>query len=746
MKRIFFLFILLPFLKHTVAQNSISDSLQRVLKAGIHDTARIKTLNALSWELINTGNFHLATEYTGEVIELISKAKKRQTEISLLWLQTSLAKAYNNLGSIQYAKGDYDKAIEYYFTSLKIKEQIADKNGMAMSLNNIGLVHMEKGDYDKAIDFYLQSLKIREEIGDKKGMASSYNNIGEIHRHRINYDKALEYYLKSLRIREEIGDKRGMAYSYNNIGNIYENKNDYDNAIRYYLKCLQILTEIGDRQGLAQSYNNIGNIYGHKNETAKAIEYFTKGLKIRKEIGDKKGIAQSYGNIGKLYLNEARITEAKAELLKSLTMAKELKAKPEIKNAYFLLARSDSALGNFKSAFEYQKLYSSVKDSIFNEESNKVMSQLQASYESEKKDKEIIAKDAEIQKQQSESKQKSLQRNALVIGLFLSLILILFVLRSLSVNKKKNIIIATQKEIVEEKQKSITDSIKYAKRIQEAILPSEKTVQENLKDFFILYKPKDIVAGDFYWTEKVADSESSPVGKRQKMSIEALQTVNDKLTITLLAAADCTGHGVPGAMVSVVCSNALNRAVKEFKLKEPGKILDKVRELVIETFEKSESDVRDGMDISLCSLTYPPDYSLSSQERDGVRLQWAGANNPLWILRNNEIIEYKPDKQPIGKYLKNKSFTTHTIELQKNDTIYLLTDGYADQFGGEKARPDEHPFGWGKKFKYSKLKELLLATSEKPMSEQKQILDETFETWKGNLEQVDDVCVIGVRI
>ena len=255
-----------------------------------------------------------------------------------------------------------------------------------------------------------------------------------------------------------------------------------------------------------------------------------------------------------------------------------------------------------------------------------------------------------------------------------------------------------QKEAVEEAHKEITDSIAYAKRIQSAILPPQKLIKEYLPESFILYKPKDIVAGDFYWMEL----------RESKV---------------LFAAADCTGHGVPGAMVSVICNNGLNRSVREYGLTDPGKILNKTRALVIAEFEKSEEEVKDGMDIALCYL-------------EGYTLKYAGANNPLWIVRNGEILETKADKQPIGKYAIEKRFTTHTIELQKGDTIYTFTDGFPDQFGGEK----------GKKYKSGKFKRTLIDLAKKPITQQKEILDLEFETWRGTNEQVDDVCVIGVKI
>lgn len=283
----------------------------------------------------------------------------------------------------------------------------------------------------------------------------------------------------------------------------------------------------------------------------------------------------------------------------------------------------------------------------------------------------------------------------------LMILLLIIRLRTAKLKKKqadleKKIELATHE--ITEQHNEIMDSIAYAKRIQTAILPPTRIVKEYLKNSFILYKPKDIVAGDFYWMEQ-------------------------KNGDILFAAADCTGHGVPGAMVSVICNNALNRAVREYNLADPGKILDKAREIVIQEFEKSDEVVKDGMDIALCSL-------------NGMNLKYAGANNPLWILRNGEILETKANKQPIGQFDKPQPYTTHEFQLQPGDTFYIFSDGLVDQFGGEK----------GKKFKAKAFRELLIGIQNKTVQEQEIIINNVFEEWRGSIEQIDDVCVIGVRV
>lgn len=273
--------------------------------------------------------------------------------------------------------------------------------------------------------------------------------------------------------------------------------------------------------------------------------------------------------------------------------------------------------------------------------------------------------------------------------------------------------VVQQKEIIEIKNKDILSSIQYAKRIQEAILPSPGYIKKFLPENFVMYKPKDIVAGDFYWMHVTGQEEDSTV---DSFNVNSL---------ILIASCDCTGHGVPGALVSVVCHNALNRAVREFNLTSPAEILNKTRELVIGSFEKSEKDVNDGMDISLCAI----DFSK-------MKLEFSGANNPLFLIQGDEQIELKADSQPIGKFLRTLPFTNQTIDLKKGDSIYLYTDGFSDQFGGPE----------GKKFKRSRLKDLLKNNSSKSMQEQQINLLAEFENWRGDLEQIDDVCVIGVRV
>ena len=618
---------------------------------------------------------------------------------------TSRMEAMATISFDGYIYSNTDSA--FYFAQLlyDLAKKTGNKKYLAQAFNTQGTTFYFKGDYARAIDYFTQGLKIREAIGDKKGLASSINNMGAIYTDQGESEKALNCYKRSLKIREEIGDKNGMAASFNNIGAIYAEKKENTLAIEYYTRSLKIREEIGDKVGIGTPYNNIGSIYINLKDVTKARDYFTRGLKIREQVGDKRGQAMSLYNIGKTYYNEGDYKTAIAINERALKTALESEAVLHIHYVSLALYECYKKTGRYKDALGMYELYIKMNDSIKSENSQKAMLKQEMQYAFDKQkalDEKEHEKESLIAAEQGQ-KQKILSLSIATV-LLLVLIFSVFAYTRLRITKRQKSIIEIQKNIVEEKQKEILDSMTYAKRLQDAILPADQHVKEKLPDSFIFYKPKDIVAGDFYWMETVTSGSEE---------------------LILIAAADCTGHGVPGALVSVVCSNALNRAVLEFGIFEPGKILDKTRELVLETFSKNDTDVKDGMDISLASLN-----------KITREVKWAGANNPLWYISNGELKKITANKQPIGKTDLPLPYITHNLTLSKGDSLILFTDGYADQFGGDKK----------KKFKYKPLEELILKNIHLPAEMQQGILKDHFEQWKGDLEQVDDVCIIGIRL
>ena len=700
---------LLPFLSTMLfAQTKGIDSLLQLIKTGKQDTIKVNRFDDVAWKFIYN-DVDSAMRYANLSLQLAEKLNHKK----------GIARAYHTLASVYYNIGDYDKALPYSEKSLAIKEKLKDTEGILNSLNTLGSLYHGKGNYTMALSLRLKALKIAEELdrkinsgATKDNLAICFNNIGTLYKDQANYSEALKYYEKALEMSEKSGQKKRIIGVLNNIGTIYnERPGEEDKALEYYQKALSHVDKKNDKVRLATCYTNIGGVYFKKGQIDKVLEYDFKSLKLFEEIQSKAQIALTLNNIAGDYVELKQYPKALEYSNKSLRIAKDAGIPDDIKQAYFTLSEIYSKMGNYKEAYKSYTLYTEVKDSLFNKENSEQMQEMSVKYETEKKEQEITLQKTQLEKKETEIEKQNTQKYALVAGLSLMFILAGVSYKGYRNKQKANNIITEQKKeveqqkiIIEVKNKDITDSIKYAKRIQEAILPPQELIKQLLPNSFILYKPKDIVSGDFYWLENKEDR-------------------------VLLAAVDCTGHGVPGALMSIVTHNGLSRAVNEHRLLKPSEILNYLNENVHLTLRQSdeEGSIKDGADMSLCSFDFK-----------NYMLEFAGANNTLIIIRGSELIEVKSDKQPIGSFRqeKLKPFTNHEIRLQKHDTVYLFSDGYADQFGGEK----------GKKFKYSKLKELLLSVQNKSMAEQKDILNETLETWKGNLEQVDDVCVIGAKV
>jgi len=589
----------------------------------------------------------------------------------------------------------YPDSASYYADQLySMAGKMHSLKYQAFALNVQGASFSLRGDNTRAIAYFTRSLKIMEKLNYQKGIASCLNNIGVIYNEQESYKKAGEYYQRALILNKKMGDSSSMALSYSNLGNIYRYQKNYSKAIRYHENAIKIYESLQDDYSLGMSFHFIAVTYFDMGENEKALEFNEKSIPYYQKSENLAGLPEVYTIMGKIYDKKGDTRKAIQYNKQALELATKVEAAAGMREASLCLYQEYKKLGQLKEALEMHELYLVMRDKVTNEESQQELVKQELSYQFEKQ---------QALDQKEHEKRLAIQKViifSIAGGSLLVLIFAILVINRLRITRKQKGIIERQKDLVEEKQKEILDSITYAKRLQDAILPPLSLFKEHFSESFILYKPKDIVAGDFYWMEKLEDS-------------------------ILIAVADCTGHGVPGALVSVVCSTALNRAVLEFGITEPGKILDKTREIVLETFAKSDKDVKDGMDISLASINTKT-----------LEINWAGANNPLWYITDGELHNITADKQPIGSSFGSQPFKTHHIQFKQGDLLFLFTDGYADQFGGEK----------GKKFKYTPLKELLLHNAMLSMSEQEQLLESTFENWKQGIEQVDDVCIMGVRL
>ncbi|MES2591137.1 MAG: tetratricopeptide repeat protein [Bacteroidota bacterium] len=666
-------FISINFLK---AQNKNIDSLVVLIKADQPDTNKVKHLYLLSFYYINNGL--------------------------------------------------HDTGFSCNMEALQLAEKLNFKKGIAASYGNFGLFYKERADYPKALEFYFKALKIDEEIGNRKGISRHLGSIGTVYLSLEENSKALDYYLKALKITEEEGDKQGRLTKLTNIGSIYWKQHYLVLASEYYFKALNLAEELGDENVISTQLGNIGAVYGKIKNFNKALPYYFRSVKMAKAIGNKRTELVNIGNIGSTYTEQKKYKDAYLYLYHALAISDSIQANDCLKDNFELLGRlyetsnvslPDTMGGKLLNmeqmrlrAKYYYRRSNEIKDIIFSQYNKNQLVQKEMTYEFEKKEEAVKAsqsiKDAVAKTEAIKQRFIIILVTSLLIFVFL---FAAFVFRSLrDIRKQKQIIenksveTELQKKIIEEKNKDITDSIRYAKRIQNALLREEEHVSKHLPEHSIVFIPKDIVSGDFYWGAEKQDFWYFAVG-------------------------DCTGHGVPGAVMSMLGISFLNDIVSPEGFHTPSEILNRLRDKMVKELRQTgeEGGSKDGMDISLARL------NLKTYE-----LQWAGANNAVTLILNGSLVKLKADKQPIGYYPQSFPFTNHKIQLQSGDSIYLYSDGYANQFGG----PND------KKFTSKKLENLLIIYNHKPMQEQKNFLRKKFMEWKGTLEQIDDVCVFGVRV
>jgi len=519
----------------------------------------------------------------------------------------------------------------------------------------------------------------------------------------------MENYKRSLKLDEEIGNTRGVARTLVNLGIVYESLDSNQNAQNNFKSAKKLFEKLGDKSGLAHCLGSIGNNYNYRGELKTALDYYQQGLKLNLEIGQKNSIIKSYNCIGSIFNKQGNYSKSIYYVEKAMALAQEVGIVLEIKQASKLLYEVYKKTGNNNKALEMQEIFIEMSDSINSMENKEAIIKLEYQH---KYDKEQVVAEAKHQEQMALSAEREKQQELIAYGAGGGLVMVLlfafFILNRLQVTRRQKIVIEgqkqiveEQKELVEEQKKDLTDSIHYAENIQQSLLPTIDDLKEVLPDGFVLFQPKDIVSGDFYW----------------------LQHHKDKV---YFAVCDCTGHGVPGAFMSMIGSSLLDEAVVEKGVTKPNEIFFEVRKGFIDALKQTGAlaSQKDGMDAVLCSWN-----------KNG-NLEYALAYNPLLLIRKGELIETKADKQPVGFHtVEQKAFTHHELKLEKGDTVYIFSDGYSDQFGGPK----------NKKFMLKHFKKLLLSVQDKTMNEQKTILETTMAEWKGDTEQVDDILVMGVR-
>lgn len=659
--RILFLHIFILVNYNLWSQNNDVDSLNNIYPSS-NDTSKVKILLRLSG-ILETNNSDQAFKLADSGLTIAKRIS----------FSRGIGSCYSRMGSCLTTSGKYDDAIDYLHRAIKIFESISDRKDLINTLNTLANTYTAINKGKKAYDTYLKAYQLANtEPVNEYFVAITSVGLGNMLLEENKFSEAVEYFKKSESYFRKTGNHDNEALCIVMIGEAYMKDSNYVQAESNFLKAIPMFKEYDNLYGLASTYVNLGDVCKIKNNLPLAAKYFRVALDINLKR--------------KAWIN-----------IKNSAL--------RLSNVFELMNRPADALANYKLCLQYN-------DSLINIENNKAIAEAESKYESEKKEQQLQLKNIELEKSQLEVNQRNNLIYGFAVGILIFTVLLFFVYRQYAQKKKANRLLLSKNEeiklqssIIEEKNKDITDSINYSKHIQQAILPQSTRVQDLIPNSFVIFKPKDIVSGDFYLMEEVNG-------------------------LIYIAVVDCTGHGVPGAMLSVFANSAIKNIISTHRFgNDPAAIL---HELCIQ-FKNNlrgrdeHESINDGVDMAICIL-----------DKENKKLFFAGARNNLMLIRNGHMYDFLANRWGISgsNSLDQLNYTNHVIELLSGDKFYFTTDGFPDQFGGLK----------GKKFKLKQLKDLLLKHSNMSFKEQSNCIESEFDAWKGKLDQVDDVTIVGFGI
>ncbi len=583
--------------------------------------------------------------------------------------------------------------------------------GMAQAYANLGGALTTTGKYDLAIKNLINSATIFEKTKNIYGLTNVLNTIGNAYLGIKNTNKAYEYYLKSYEYaNQEPVNENMVAVTSFGIGSILTEQGKSAEAISYFRKAEESFKKQNILNYAAMAVSMIGETYYRDSNYVEAEKNYTKVIPVFREMHDDYGLASALANMGKIEFDRKNYKNASANYEEALSINLKRNAYDNIQTNALALSEIMDAQNRSAEALKYYKTYMQYKDSVVNIERNRSIAEAESKYESEKKEQQLKVKNLELEKTQIQSSQRGMLVYIFAGAMVVFIVLLFFVFKQFNEKKKANILLTNkneeiekQKSIIEEKNKDITDSINYSKHIQQAIIPSTLKVKSTLNESLIFFRPKDIISGDFYFVEKLNNS-------------------------IYIAVIDCTGHGVPGALLSVFAySNIKNIISTGIYSKNPAGILTELCRQFKANLQSHAIKINDGVDMSICILN-----------TETNKLYYSGAKNNMLQVNKDGLKEYSADRWGVSGSNEEAHtvFTNHEINAKEGDKYFLFTDGFADQFGGPK----------GKKFKLKQLESLLLMTHDMPFEQQSFTLNQTFVDWKGNLEQIDDVTIVGFGI
>lgn len=678
------------------SQNRIIDSLNNSITNSKQDTAKISTYLDLFWEHINLGEDSMAFIKVNRALDLSIKIN----------YQKGLSSSYTNLGIYNYVTGNYEKALLNYDKAIEIARSLKNEPYLARNYANKANTFVMQSNYKKALTYFILGLKIYEKVKDKVSVAQVLGNIGTVYHYQKNFTKAIEYYSKTVALNITQRDSIALANAYTNLSAAYRELKELDKSWLYNKKALIIDSVRNNVNGMAVEYNNFAAICDDKKAYAEAIVYSKKALEIRESINDLYGVASSLNNLGISHNGLKQYALAKIYFNRAIEINKELKSTEVEINTSEGLSLTLFNTGNYKDAYLLQRKFKQLNDSIFNIENTKQLSDTKTQYEVDKKEIELTAQSKLEKEKLSFTANEKSKRLQLIIA-FVALASIVAAFLAIYMRKRYKIS-QQQKQLIEEKNKKITDSLNYAQKIQNSILPNTEQIKQYLPESFIFLKPKDVVSGDFFYLN-YSDNKS------------------------FIAVVDCTGHGVPGAFMSMIGHTLLNEIIMAKKIHQANLILNELHRSIYKELQQglNKEQAQDGMDIALCV------YDHTTSE-----LQFAGARNALYLLENGKVTLVKGDAKSIGGLTLRgeaeleRNFSLQRLTITHQTKLFMSSDGYLDQISTSS----------NQKFGNKQFIELLESFANKGMNECGEIVASTFENWKQEESQMDDVLVLGCKV
>ncbi len=721
-----FFYLLVQFI---YAQTNEIDSLKSILlkfevsKNFESDTNYLNTLNELAYK------YYTSNPDSTRILSERSKILCEKVNYGI-----GKVVALRNMGVSAHVLGEYEKALNYYFNALKIAEKINYTKGIARMYNNIAATYNRQGKYSESLENHLKALKIREQIGDKAGVSASWHNIAIIYENQGKLKEALETSLKSLKVEEELGNKQGISESLINIAELYIKLENYSEALANSFRGLKLHQEMGDKRGIAYTLHAIATIYEKQGKYQESLENNFKALKICEEIGDKRVITSIQDGLATVYYAIKDYNKSLSYAKAGLALSEKIGVREQVRQLNETLSKIYKAIGKYELALKHYEQFKLYGDSINNKEVEKKTATLEAQYEHEK---QVVLIQAEQAKKDIENAKEleahKFQRDGLILGAIFLILIVGLIFRNLQKQRKaKELLQAKNEEIeqakeeiqqqseelktintilnitsqdIQKKNKDIQDSIHAALRIQNALLPLPEELEKILgKDqFFVVFKPRNVVSGDFYW-------------------------ISEQQNKKIIVVADSTGHGVPGALMSMIGMQLLDQIVNENRILSPERILKLIHIELVKLLKQEQTLAREGMDIAIITIL---------QSDNLITIEYAGAMNPFYYVQNNELYHIKADRLPLGGFGTERNFQKQTFHFDTPICIYLCSDGYQDQFGGSES----------KKFMSRRFREMLLEIHQQSVIAQKELLEKTLYNWikEGKETQTDDITVLGLK-